>query len=237
MHRRIVLTPFDCRLVDIHCHEAKPTSEWQIISRDTRQFVSTQPENACNTPNAFFSLGLHPWLIKDQDTDAAYKTLDRYHDHPKLLAIGECGLDKCIETPMDRQCEVFEHQIALAEQWQKPLIIHCVKAFEELIHLKKSAKATRPWIVHGFNQHPELAKQLLQHGCYLSLGRSLLNPENKSAQALKAMPLECLFLETDTANDITIGAIYAAAAKISGLTLDALRRRIFSNFTNVFFDD
>ena len=56
------------------------------------------------------------------------------------LALGECGLDKKVQTPLDLQQEVFERQLTLAEKYKKPVIIHCVAAFQELIAIKKKLK-------------------------------------------------------------------------------------------------
>ena len=76
------------------------------------------------------------------------------------IAIGECGVDRAIETSIELQQTIFEQQIELAEQVQKPLIIHCVKAFDILLFLKKKYKITVPIIVHGYKNKPEQLKQL-----------------------------------------------------------------------------
>ncbi|WP_232056673.1 TatD family hydrolase [Methylomonas rhizoryzae] len=220
----------------------------------------------------YFSLGMHPWFIERQAQEIAFSRLERLAAHPKVLAIGECGLDKCIATPPARQAEVFSRHIELSEAVGKPLIIHCVRAFAELLQLKKRFAPRQAWIVHGFTGKPALAKQLLQHGCYLSFGKAILltrpfHPEpvesstdpgldtlssngiplidstgslksaSQAAEALKIVPPERLFLETDAAIDVSIGEIYAAAAKILGLDLAELERRIASNFNRVFPHD
>ena len=240
---------FDSNLIDIHCHKLEATDDLQVVSLDAHQLTSPRtsisaPERALvtscptgQTDQAYFSLGIHPWFIENQDIQAAFKTLNNYRNNPRLLAIGECGLDKCIDTPMTVQREVFDYQIELAEQWEKPLIIHCVRAFNELIQIKKLKKPALPWIIHGFNHPPQLAKQLLQHNCYLSFGKALLFTESKAAEALKLTPPDRFFLETDDATDVPISAIYSAAAKITGLTIDDLSQQIFSNFKRAFFHD
>lgn len=179
---------------------------------------------------------MHPWFIKHQTIETAFLRLKSCTHHPKILAIGECGLDKCIDTPMSVQIEVFSRQVQLSEELGKPLIIHCVRAFAELLQLKKSLAPTQPWIMHGFTGKPALAAQLIQHDCYISFGKALLQTGSQATLALQAIPLEQLFLETDAAG-VSIDTIYAAAAKIRGIDPINLRRQIHSNFINVFFND
>ncbi|MCK9605619.1 MAG: TatD family hydrolase [Methylomonas sp.] len=232
-------------LIDIHCHQFSHASHSQILSLDAHELAdaqvytlaqtSSRPEDSISG-SCYFSLGIHPWFIERQNIDSALQALIALKDHPKLLAIGECGLDKCIDTPMSMQIEVFSRQIQLSEDFGKPLIIHCVRAFAELLHLKKSQAPSQAWIMHGFTGRPGLAAQLIQHGCYISFGKALLLPGSPASQTLQAIPINRLFLETDAA-DLSIDTIYAAAAKIRGIDPAHLRRQIHTNFSNVFLND
>jgi len=221
----------ECAYVDIHCHNANGIQTLEVLSIDTLDFDPT------TTNNRFYSLGLHPWYIDRQDIQTALKKIASCDGDSKLLAIGECGLDKTITTPLSLQTEVFNAQIKLAEQLGKPLIIHCVRAYNELIQLKKSGNSTEiGWIIHGFNANPALADQLIKHGFYLSFGAALLNPCSRAGQALLETPQNRLFLETDTA-ELAIDAIYAAAAKMLGVDVATLRQQILDNFKRVFLND
>jgi TatD DNase family protein len=218
------------RFIDVHTHI--PNAEGLCIHNiDIQDFVTDDPSSG------FYSLGLHPWFIEQQDSRQAMSKIAEVLADPKLLAIGECGLDKLQSTSLPKQIEVFELQIQLAERCQKPLIIHCVRAFNELLQLKKSSVADIAWIIHGFNSKPVLAESLLKQGFYLSMGKALLNPQSNAAKTLKIMPLPQLFLETDAAEDILISDIYAAAAKIVGLSIEDLQQQIFHNFKRVFLHD
>jgi len=236
--------------IDIHCHGIAQSSKYRILSLDTHELPASNISNAnsasvdsdideyfpnINRISGYFSIGIHPWFIENQNIPQALQILHRYKHHPKLLAIGECGLDKTISTDLSLQTNLFQQQIELSEQWRKPLIIHCVKAFNEIIKLKESGNFKQPWIVHGFNKHPSVAAQLVKHGCHLSLGKALLNEKGNAARVLQIIPLDRLFLETDGAEDISIDTIYSAAAKILDLTVDALRQVLFRNFKRVFF--
>jgi TatD DNase family protein len=77
---------------------------------------------------------------------------------------------------------------------------------------------------------------LIKHGCYLSFGKALLNSNHPVDRSLQTVPLDRLFLETDNAN-VSIDAIYAAAAKMLGLDNVSLRQHIMSNFKRVFLND
>lgn len=187
--------------------------------------------------NRYFSLGLHPWFIDQQDVAAALALIEQQAPNPKLLAIGECGLDKCIETSPERQIAVFTQQLAIAERYHKPLIIHCVRAFNELMRVKKQCPNSPPWIIHGFNNNWQIARQLLAQDCYLSLGKALLKPDSPASQILPDIPLDRLFLETDAAHDIGIKQIYAAAARILHLDIGVLSAELHRNFTRVFLHD
>ncbi len=216
--------------IDIHSHAAA-TKGLCIRSFDTRDFSTD------SAISGFYSLGLHPWFIERQDSQQAMGKIASAMADPNLLAIGECGLDKLQSTSLPKQIEVFKQQIQLAERCQKPLIIHCVRAFNELLQLKNSSTIQVPWIIHGFNNKPAVAESLLKQGFYLSMGKALLIPQSNAAKTLQGMPLQQLFLETDAAEDILISEIYAAAAKIVGMEMQDLQQQIFHNFKRVFLHD
>lgn len=227
MNQHCVKFPPLSGYIDSHCHRPRNHDDLEITSIDVRDFRPGDAEHG------FYTLGIHPWFIEGQDTAKAMEMLSAAGHDPNLLAIGECGLDKCIATPLELQIEVLIRQIELAERIGKPLIIHCVRAFNELLQIKKARKIQSNWIIHGFNANPKLAAQLIKHGCYLSFGSALLNPRSHAGNALALTPVDRLFLETDT-SDLTIGEIYATAAKMLGIGEVTLRRQILNNFKRVF---
>lgn len=82
------------------------------------------------------------------------------------MAIGEVGLDKVTSTPFDLQMNILQKQLELAKKYDKPVIIHCVKAYSDLIKIKKRDFKMQVWIFHGFNTSWQVAEQLLQMHCY-----------------------------------------------------------------------
>ena len=148
------------------------------------------------------------------------------------LALGECGLDKRIEIPLETQINVFKTQIFLAEKCQKPLVLHCVAAFQEIIQIKKELKVKVPMIIHGFSKNEPTAKQLLDNGFYLSLGKYLLrNPELKTV--FQSVPNDRFFLETDTVEE-SLEEVYALAANYKNIEIEEVKEIVASNFEKVF---
>ncbi len=176
------------------------------------------------------SYGIHPWYVNQYSSDSL-SLLENLIQQENCLAIGECGLDKLSEVAWEKQMTFFEAQILLSEKYQKPLIIHCVKAFQELIVLKRKYQPKQAWILHGFSKS-NVAKQLLAEGFYLSIGANLITSE-KLQETLKTVPLNRLFLETDD-KGIAISDLYCQLSKIKKLDVSELERQLEVNFLKAF---
>ena len=157
-----------------------------------------------------------------------------FSDSQILIAIGECGLDRACDSDFVLQREVFIKQIELSEQYHKPLIIHAVRSYPDIISIRKEMKPNQPWIIHGFNGNEHSAEQLLRHdGIYLSLGDVLFKNEKRAELLLDIIPSDRLFLETDVA-ERSIVEVYEKASLLSGVATDILRKDIFDNFVKIF---
>ena len=158
----------------------------------------------------------------------------RFSNSQILKAIGECGLDRACDSDFELQREVFIKQIELSEQYHKPLIIHAVRSYPDIISIRKETKSNQPWIIHGFNGNEHSAEQLLRHdGIYLSLGDVLFKNEKRAERLLDIIPSDRLFLETDVA-ERSIVEVYEKASLLSGVATDILRKDIFDNFVKIF---
>ena len=158
----------------------------------------------------------------------------RFSDSQILKAIGECGLDRACDSDFELQREVFIKHIELSEQYHKPLIIHAVRSYPDIISIRKETKSNQPWIIHGFNGNEHSAEQLLRHdGIYLSLGDVLFKNEKRAERLLDIIPSDRLFLETDVA-ERSIVEVYEKASLLSGVATDILRKDIFDNFVKIF---
>jgi TatD DNase family protein len=172
--------------VDIHTHgksEFNPYSVRSLQIKEAALFFDAEERRFC-------SVGIHPWNA-EQDNLEDLERLFRYCSDTRWIAIGECGLDKNISTPFATQKSIFEGQISYSESLKKPLIIHCVGYFNELLEIRNKFRPEQLWIVHGFRGKPELAKQLLKTGISLSFG------EKRNAASVAVTPIDRLYVETD----------------------------------------
>jgi TatD DNase family protein len=170
-----------------------------------------------------YSVGFHPRFL-DEDWQSSLALMAQHFQDPYCIAIGECGLD-ALGPNINLQTEAFHHQLALAKSYQKPVILHGVKRWAEIMAVCKNYDI--PKIVHGFNKHLALAEQLLQHNFHLSFGKSLLYKLSLQ-NVFRQMPLHRVFLETDDA-DTDIAQIYAQAAQIKQISIDDLQLQMTEN--------
>jgi TatD DNase family protein len=186
--------------------------------------------NSFSSINIPHSRGIHPWLIQSNYLKQL-KILEEDLVHPKCIALGEAGLDKLCSTDFDVQLTVFRRQIELSENCQLPLIIHCVKASNELFQLKKDLNPTQPWIWHGFNK-TNILKQTIDNEIIPSFGELLLH--NYSLQnELKNLESNQFFLETDTSN-FSIETIYQCVSWVRNESMEMVQKEQITNFTRIF---
>lgn len=189
--------------------------------------ISTTPDEFHPQPGKYYSVGLHPWSLSEASKESITQ-LEAAVQHEQVVAVGETGLDKIKSgVNYEEQLIYFEKQIRLSEQWHKPLVIHAVKSYDDIIRIHKAKRPTQPWIIHGFRGKPETAAQLLREGLYLSFG------EYYNHETLKSIPLDRLFLETDE-GQMSIDKLYRKAAHIRNLPPHRLHKAIAANVARIF---
>lgn len=207
-------------ILDIHTH--RPEHARTAINNCLVDEASLAEEGI------FYSAGIHPWRLEKGDTDILWNRVEALCSTGKVVAVGEVGLDKLIDVSMERQLEVFRKHVQLSEAYALPLIIHCVKAMEELLAVKKELCPRQAWIWHGFRGKQTQAQQLLKQGFYLSFG------EHYQVEAMSAVPDERLLLETDdTPTDI--GELFRRAAQVRGTGVEQLKQAVSRNIRKLFF--
>jgi TatD DNase family protein len=209
--------------INIHTH--KQDSEHLIVLNVLD--IPGWHEDSCQ-----YSYGIHPWNIDKVDLDVKFQILADLCLEKKLIAVGEIGIDRAIQIPIEIQSEVFKKQLAIAKQHGLPVIIHCVRAWSDILAEKKSRKHNTPWILHGFAGNLQTANQLIQNGIYLSFGIKLIQSQ-KLQETFKQIPLEFIFFETDDL-EIRIEDIYFKAAELYDICIDELKVKINQNFIKVF---
>lgn len=212
-------------LIDIHTHKAT------TLTADHISIQNLYDDFERVNGGGLYSVGIHPWYVANYERDMLL--LQSLATHAHVLAIGECGLDKLCTTDWNLQVSLFRQQIQLANNCGKPLIIHCVRAFEEVMKVLTVEKVLVPVIFHGYNNKPSIAHKLMEQGYYLSMGAALLHEGSNATEVLHTMPAEKFFLETDD-KDVDLKDIYQKAAQIRKSTTDAIILQVETNFTTVF---
>ncbi|WP_348822301.1 TatD family hydrolase [Flavobacterium aestuarii] len=212
------------KFINLHTHKfTNQDSVLELVNQYPQEFDAGIP---------FYSIGIHPWYINEQKLEADLQIIESKLQENNCLALGECGLDKRIEVPLELQQMVFEKQLLLAQNYNKPVLIHCVAAFQELVAAKKKLKITVPMLLHGFSKNKQVAKELINNGFYISFGKYLLqNPEMRTV--FEDVPSDRFFLETDTVEE-SIQKVYALAAAYKNIEIEELQKIVNNNFNQVF---
>ncbi len=210
--------------INLHTHSyTKDDSILEVVNQYPWEFDEVIPQ---------YSIGIHPWYIDEDRLKSDLKSIEQKLQLKECLALGECGLDKRIEIPFQKQIKVFQQQIEVVQKTTKPIILHCVASFQEVIAIKKEMNVENPMIIHGFSKNEQVAKSLLDNGFYLSFGKYLLrNPE--LASVFNYVPKDRFFLETDTIEE-TIIDVYQKASEIKNIKIEDLKEIIKTNFNQVF---
>lgn len=169
--------------------------------------------------------GIHPWHADNGNLSAIERSA------AAIDAIGEVGLDFACDVPREVQIEIFRAQLTLAERLCKPVVLHCVRAFEEMMRILRDYHLTAV-ILHGFIGSAEQAQRAVAQGYYLSFGeRTFHSP--KTIEAMRSTPLSQLFVESDESRT-PIEDIYARIADLRGVEISTLTRATRENFNKIF---
>lgn len=180
------------QFLDFHSHHPSKQGEWVL-------------------QHGVHTWGIHPWHV-----DVVDGSID------EALAVGECGLDRCCDTPLELQTEAFRRCILESEKRCLPLVLHCVRAIDDCLALRRELHAVQPWIWHGYRGKATQLQQLLPHGFYFSFGFQY------NAEALHACPLDRMLLESDE-NPQPISTLYNKVADELGMSIDALSSQLRDN--------
>jgi TatD DNase family protein len=206
---------------------------WDIHTHRDRQLHSIfQAGGAKIEAGVPVSLGIHPWEVAHNWEAAFEKIKQDAAQNWQVLAIGEAGFDRLRGPEIFHQKAAFYAQASLAAQLEIPLILHCVKAHDLLMEYLKSTKNSPAVLWHGWNQTPELARQLLSFPVFFSFGKQLLQPTSNSAKWLARCPLDRVFFETDNSG-LEIGSIYQAASLLLQLPVAKLAEQVICNWNTI----
>ena len=181
--------------------------------------------NALTHAQTIETVGIHPWHAENCD----FAEIERLA--PSVDAIGEIGLDYACEVSREVQIAIFRAQLSLAERLEKPVILHCVRAFEDVIKILENYNL-KSVIFHGFIGSAEQAQRAVIQDYNLSFGeRTSRSP--KTIVALHSTPLSHLFVESDESTT-PIEEIYAQIANLRGISTSELMEATMANFYRCF---
>src|SRR5574344_494039 len=199
-------------IIDIHTHA--------LNSKEGTALISIGIESDLIENGKFYSVGLHPWKISKIDNESI-NSLSELLSDSRVLAVGECGLDSLRGPSMDIQEAIFIEQVNLSESFEKPLIIHQVKAIDKIIFFKKELKPKQRWLIHGFRGGPIQSSQLLELNIDISFGKKY------NIETIKQIPLNRLFVESDDYSDVS--DIYESISTAKSIKMEELYKIVAFN--------
>lgn len=203
---------------DIHTHHRQSAGGASIYNL-------TPGEEPCE---GFFSAGVHPWLADQFTPASAISYLKSTHKYPQFVAVGEIGIDRACAVPIAQQASLFECQMIWAAEHNIPCIIHCVRAYSDILQVLKRHKFIPTVIFHAYSGNKQTTVQLSHFGAYFSLGMRELMRTNY----LQEIPTDKLFLETDVQKS-EISSVYDLASKQLDMPIDELCRIVAQNVKHV----
>jgi TatD DNase family protein len=253
------------KLFDAHCHLQLPQFDADrdaVLARMAEKEIGgivvgtdfetsrTGLELASQHDFLWAAVGLHPNDNKDEEFDmTAYEQLAL---DPKVVAIGECGLDYFRSGGTDEekltQKKRFEQHIELALTVKKPLIIHCRNAHDDMLEILKDYMGNHPdlkVIIHFFTATGEIAQNYLDLGCYLSFPGPITYTDMYD-ESIRITPLDKILIETDSPfaapvpfrgkrnEPVYIEHVAAKIAGIKGISYEEARAQILFNTQRIF---
>lgn len=242
-------------LIDTHAHLDSPkfdSDREEVIARakaagiDTivnigfnRETIPTTMALAEKYPFIYAAVGWHPTDAIDMKLEEDLAWIESLCAHPKVVAIGEIGLDYYWDTsPKDFQHTVFREQIRLARKLNKPIVIHNRDAHEDIVKLLREERAAEVGgIMHCFSGSWEMAKLCLDMNFYISFGGPVTFKNARvPKEVMEKVPLDRLLIETDAPyltphphrgqrnESAYVRLVAETAAEIKGLKLDDIAK-------------
>ena len=196
----------------------------------------------------YAAVGLHPEDVKTY-TPEGWDMICRLAEHPKVVGIGETGLDYYWDTSTkDAQKVLFEQHIDLAKQLHKPLVIHDREAHGDTLEILKRTNAKEAGgILHAFSGSVEMAMEVIKMGFYIGLGGPVtFKNARKAVEVAQAIPLEYLVIETDCPymapvpfrgkrnEPMLVQHTAAKIAELRGISLEELIEATYQNGKRVY---
>ena len=235
---KIVIIVLDMNYTDAHCHVISdtPCPDMLVgrICNATNQSEWDKIINSADDRN-FGCIGIHPWNIESVSADWESEMCDVLAQSPTLM-VGEIGMDK-YHPNIDIQEEIFVRQIQIASEFNRPAHIHCVGAWDKILHIFKELHKSMPplVVVHAFAGAPDIITRIAeQYNIYFSYS---MPEDTKAITRISNTPIARLLIESDAHdNDTEVQTIentMDAISGILGMEHEAIVEQIYQNFQRV----
>lgn len=214
--------------IDIHSHCLKVKDHKAIVSLNY-DFDATYPDN--------YTLGIHPWFIDPtKDLSEIIQDFKTIFKKSSPIGIGEIGLDKVFKgISYELQKSYFDELVKFAsENLINTMIIHCVRAYDDIDLIIKKNNYQGNVIFHDYNGNKQQTKKFLKSNYYFSFLNALINKDQKGFESLKIIPTDRLFFETDDQQERLIKDIYHAYINEFGISKETLLKQINNNAKRCF---
>jgi TatD DNase family protein len=212
--------PGEIRYIDFHTHSQGGGGDTVAV----RNLMAGDEVPSDFPANTLFSAGIHPWQLTDDNLENLQTELLLTAAHPHVVMIGEAGFDRLRGAQGEVQYRAFLFQANIAGEMGKPVVIHCVRGWDELRRARREVKPGRPWIIHGFRGSGSLAASLAEEGFWFSLGAKGLTTE-----VLQSVYHEKLLLETDESGQ-SIAEVYRLFEAAAGYDEQRAESLVRNNF-------
>jgi len=212
--------PGEIRYIDFHTHSQGGGGDTVAV----RNLMAGDEVPSDFPANTLFSAGIHPWQLTDDNLENLQTELLLTAAHPHVVMFGEAGFDRLRGAQGEVQYRAFLFQANIAGEMGKPVVIHCVRGWDELRRAHREVKPGRPWIIHGFRGSGSLAASLAEEGFWFSLGAKGLTTE-----VLQSVYHEKLLLETDESGQ-SIAEVYRLFEAAAGYDEQRAESLVRNNF-------
>ncbi len=214
----------EIRYIDFHTHHSGGSDDTIAIMN----LFAGEDVPADFSANTLYSAGIHPWYLTEENSGQLLTELVLTAAHPHVVLIGEAGFDRLKGARMEVQYSAFINQAEIAGEMLKPMVIHCVRGWEELRRAYIDIQPDRPWVIHGFRGNAKLAASLAEEGFWFSLGKKGITKE-----ILGVISRERILLETDETGE-PIAEVYRHFAEKTGCDGETATGIIRNNFNTLF---
>lgn len=211
--------------IDLHAHSQFTDSQFICV-------LNCMPESVA--PEGFFTVGLHPWFVREEALDRDMERLKQLSLLPNCVAIGEAGLDARKGAAMEWQILAWKKQIEWSVETNKSLIVHSVGTIHEIVYWSKKYPNHPWWILHDYHGNRVQTRDLLRHRIAFSLGPRLLDPRQAELDWWQVISRDRLFFETDDSG-LFVGEVYLRASQLYRVEEESLRKQVMQNFKHCIY--